>query len=80
MIQTTELNIKGMDCAECATHIEERLRKIDGVQTAQVFLAAEKGVVAFDPARANLAAFASAIGELGYQTLLPDAAPRKIIV
>lgn len=77
MIQTTELTIKGMDCAECATHIEERLRKIDGVQTAHVFLAAEKGVIAFDPARANPTAFASAIGELGYRTELPNVAPEK---
>ncbi len=77
MIQTTELTIKGMDCAECATHIEERLRKIDGVQTAQVFLTAEKGVIAFDPARADLTAFASAIGELGYRTELPNVASEK---
>ena len=72
---TIELKIRGMDCAECALHVEERLRKLDGVQSAQVFLTAERGVVAYDAARVSPAMFASAIGELGYRAEMPDAAP-----
>ena len=38
MSTTIELAIRGMDCADCARHVEERLHKIDGVQSEQVFL------------------------------------------
>ena len=67
MTQTTELTIKGMDCAECAMHIEERLRKIEGVFSAQVLLTAEKGIVSFDPARTTPEVMVRAIDELGYR-------------
>lgn len=75
MQTTIELKIKGMDCAECAMHIEERLHKIEGVQAAHVFLTAEKGVIAFDPARTGREQFVRAIDELGYKVESPAAPP-----
>ncbi len=77
MTETIELTIRGMDCAECAQHIEERLGKITGVQSARVFLTAEKGIVAYDDARVEPRAFDLAIQELGYHVETPDAAPRN---
>lgn len=74
---TIELPIRGMDCAECATHIEERLHKIAGVQTAQVFLTAEKGVISYDHSRVAPEAFVNAIDELGYHADAPGAPARK---
>jgi Cd2+/Zn2+-exporting ATPase/Cu+-exporting ATPase len=76
MQQTIELKIRGMDCAECATHVEERVGKIAGVASAQVFLTAEKGIFAYDPARVDPSAFTHAIHELGYRVETRDAAPR----
>jgi Cd2+/Zn2+-exporting ATPase/Cu+-exporting ATPase len=76
MNQTIELTIRGMDCAECATHVEARVGKIAGVASAQVFLTAEKGIFAYDPARVDPRAFTQAIHELGYRVEARDAAPR----
>ncbi len=74
MTETIELAIRGMDCAECAMHVEERIGKIDGVESVKVFLTAERGVVAFDSSRAEPTAFVRAIHELGYRAELPGAA------
>ena len=45
-----ELPIEGMTCASCATRIEKRLNKLDGVE-ATVNYATEKAAVDFDPSR-----------------------------
>jgi len=42
-----DLDIEGMTCASCATRIEKRLNKVDGV-TATVNYATEKAAVTFD--------------------------------
>ena len=46
---TLELPIAGMTCASCATRVERKLNKLDGV-TASVNYATEKATVEFDPA------------------------------
>ena len=43
-----ELPIEGMTCASCATRIEKRLNKLDGVE-ATVNYATENAAVDFDP-------------------------------
>ena len=45
-----QFQITGMTCAACATRIEKGLKKMDGVQDANVNLALEKAMVKFDPA------------------------------
>ena len=45
-----ELPIEGMTCASCATRIEKRLNKLDGVE-ATVNYATENAAVHFDPSR-----------------------------
>ena len=45
-----ELPIEGMTCASCATRIEKRLNRLDGVE-ATVNYATEKAAVDFDPRR-----------------------------
>lgn len=76
MSNTIELTIKGMDCAECAMHVEERLHKIEGVHSARVLLTAEKGIISFDPALATPEMFVRAIGELGYRAETQAASPQ----
>ena len=46
-MSVVELSLDGMTCASCATRIEKKLNKIDGV-TATVNFATEKARVAFD--------------------------------
>ena len=48
MSQTIELPITGMTCASCASRIERKLNKLDGV-SASVNYATEKATVDYDP-------------------------------
>ena len=43
------LDIEGMSCASCVNRIERYLRKLDGVQTANVNLATERATVVTEP-------------------------------
>ena len=47
---TLELPITGMTCASCVARNERALRKLDGVDEANVNFATEKATVVFDPA------------------------------
>ena len=58
--------ISGMTCAACALRIEKGLKKLDGVETANVNLALEQSTVVFDPAKTSLDDIRSKIEALGY--------------
>ena len=68
------LPVEGMTCASCVRRIEKALSKVEGVETASVNLATEKAHVVFDPAKAGLDQFRTAVEKAGYK-LRPDAAP-----
>src|SRR5437868_6777306 len=65
-LQTLELKVAGMDCAECTQHVEQALTKLAGVAEARVYLSSEKAVVRYHPAQANLATFRTAVEGAGY--------------
>jgi len=65
--KTIELSVKGMDCADCATHVEHAVSALPGVSRAQVFLMAEKGIVEFDPARVDERKIIRAVESAGYR-------------
>ena len=67
-----ELPIAGMTCASCATRIERKLNKLDGV-SATVNYATEKATVDYDPGVAKPEDLLGAIDAAGYQALLPAA-------
>ena len=64
-----ELPIEGMTCASCATRIEKRLNKLDGVE-ATVNYATENAAVHFDPLRVAPEDLVAAIEAAGYQARL----------
>jgi len=61
-----ELPIEGMTCASCATRIEKRLNKLEGVE-ATVNYATENAAVLFDPARVAPEDLVAAVQAAGYQ-------------
>ena len=65
-LQTIEVPIAGMDCAECTLHVQHAIEKLPGVQKVEVFLGAEKARVALDAAQVDLAAIRKAVAEAGY--------------
>lgn len=66
--------ITGMTCASCVRKIETSLKKVDGVERAQVNLATERATVRYNPTKADLPALAAAVERAGYSAKLPEAA------
>jgi Cd2+/Zn2+-exporting ATPase/Cu+-exporting ATPase len=64
--KTIEIPVKGMDCAECALHVERAVTKLPGVKSVQVLLTAEKAIVHLDPALAGFSTIRKAIEDAGY--------------
>ncbi len=67
-----DLPVEGMTCAACATRISKGLGKLDGVERADVNLAAARATVVFDPDRVDAAAMADKIESLGYHVPAED--------
>ncbi len=65
--KTIELSVKGMDCADCALHVEHAVGALPGVAKAEVFLMTERGVVIFDPARVDERKIIRAVESVGYR-------------
>lgn len=62
----TALDITGMTCAACANRVEKGLRKVEGVQEANVNFALERATVTYDPTATDLVALEERIQKLGY--------------
>lgn len=70
------LQIGKMTCAACAQRIEKVVKKLPGIESAAVNLAAETATVHYDPKLIQLAAIQSAIEKIGY-TVIPANAAKK---
>ncbi|PDV97472.1 heavy metal translocating P-type ATPase [Candidatus Chloroploca asiatica] len=68
--EVIEVNICGMDCADCAAHVQHALAALPGVEHATVLLSAERAVIRGDPALVTLPALRAAIEAAGYS--VPD--------
>jgi Cd2+/Zn2+-exporting ATPase/Cu+-exporting ATPase len=71
--QTIDVTIRGMDCGECAQHVQRAIEALPGVCSATVLLSAEKAVVQLDPAQVDLAAIRTAVVGAGYAVPEPAA-------
>ncbi|HMB95951.1 MAG TPA: cation transporter, partial [Tepidisphaeraceae bacterium] len=64
--QETSLQVNGMTCASCVSHVQSAAAKTAGVQSASVNLARGRAVVQFDPTRTSPEQIAAAISNVGY--------------
>src|SRR5574338_85617 len=71
-LQTLEIPISGMDCAECTQHVQHAIEKLPGVQSVNVFLGTEKAVVKLDPSQVDLSAIRTAVKGAGYDVPASD--------
>jgi Cu+-exporting ATPase len=62
-----DLAIEGMTCASCSARIEKVVGGLEGVNSMQVNLAAETGVLVFDPNRISKRRVLETIGGLGFK-------------
>jgi Cu+-exporting ATPase len=60
------LPITGMTCANCVATVERNLKKLDGVNSANVNLSSERASVEFDPSRLALPDLVSRVERAGY--------------
>src|SRR6266536_4032393 len=68
--QRLQLELEGMTCASCATRIERKLNKLEGVQAA-VNYATEEATVKYDPRRVRVDDLIRAVEAAGYGAALP---------
>ena len=71
-VQTLEVPIAGMDCAECTRHVQTAISRLPGVESVDVFLSSEKAVIRLDPALVELPAIREAVKSAGYS--VPESA------
>ena len=69
-LEHLDLELTGMTCAACASRIEKKLNRLDGV-TATVNYATEKANVTFDPAAATPDSLIATVESIGYGAALP---------
>ncbi|MEO7910132.1 MAG: heavy metal translocating P-type ATPase, partial [Roseiflexaceae bacterium] len=60
------LPVTGMTCASCASRIERGLKKVAGVETAQVNLASEQATIAYNPQQIQPRDLVAAVEQSGY--------------
>ncbi len=70
--RTLEVPIRGMDCADCVTHVQRAIAALPGVQSVEVLLSSEKAIVLLDPARVDLPAIRRAVDGAGYSVPTAD--------
>ncbi|MCX6120829.1 MAG: heavy metal translocating P-type ATPase [Ignavibacteriales bacterium] len=74
-IETLILPVEGMTCASCVARVEKTLKKVDGVEIANVNLATEAVALSYDPAKTSLDVLAKAVEGAGYKLDIPEKTP-----
>lgn len=65
-LQTLEVPVQGMDCAECTMHVQHAIAELSGVESVEVYLVSEKAVVQLDPELVSLPKIQKAVEAAGY--------------
>ncbi|AYD40346.1 copper-translocating P-type ATPase [Clostridium fermenticellae] len=63
------LKIEGMECAACARAVERAVKKLDGIEVANVNLATEKLKITFDESKINVKDVQKAVDKAGYKAV-----------
>ncbi len=64
--QHLEVPIKGMDCAECASIVQQAIAGVPGVESVAVLLSSEKAIIQLDRKHVSLDAIKQAVERAGY--------------
>ncbi|MDE2822480.1 MAG: heavy metal translocating P-type ATPase [Chloroflexota bacterium] len=67
--KNVSLNIGGMTCAACVSHVEKALREVDGVESSAVNLATERATVQYAADVAGIEELRAAVEDAGYSVL-----------
>ncbi len=69
MLKKRKLKIEGMSCQMCVKHVTEALEGIAGVENVQVQLKKGQAKLRYDPDKAGMSEFKSAVAEAGYEVV-----------
>ena len=76
--ETAHFSVNGMYCAGCAAAAQEVLRRQEGVRSADVNFASERGRIEYDAKKVNPAEVLDKLDRMGYQArLLSDPSEQK---
>ncbi len=64
--QQVSIPVRGMTCASCVRTVERNLKRVPGVEEAQVNLATERATVTLDASEASVADIVEKVKEIGY--------------
>ena len=67
--KTIVLNVRGMTCDACETHVEVPLRKLPGVISADADYKKHNVTVVYDPAQVTVGKIKKAITDTGYELI-----------
>ncbi|MBO1911418.1 cation-translocating P-type ATPase, partial [Microvirga sp. 3-52] len=67
--EKVDFDISGMTCAACATRIEKRINKMEGVSSANVNFALETIAVEYDDKQVETADMMTAVKKMGYELI-----------
>ncbi len=76
--QKADFDISGMTCAACATKIEKRISKMDGVSSANVNFALESIAVEYDDKQLQSTDMITAVKKMGYELIPKQSSEDKI--
>src|SRR3989338_464929 len=65
-MHTETYKVKGMHCASCVAMIERTVKKIPGVESAEVNYGTEKAKISFDPSKTSAGELSKSVEHLGY--------------
>ena len=71
-VSEVTLGLLGMTCVNCAQAIEEALRGVEGVLSANVNFATEKAVVRYNSGATSVAMLKKAVSDAGYESVSTD--------
>src|SRR5690554_1178893 len=72
-MESVNLGVRGMTCANCTGRVERALSKVAGVEDASVNLATERATVRFDPDQTDVATLLQAVAGAGYSPVTEQA-------
>ena len=63
----TQLDIRGMSCANCSQTITDAVQDLDGVSKASINYATDEGTIEYDPETTSLSNIYAAVDDAGYE-------------
>ncbi len=71
-LRQVTLAVENMGCALCKYTVENALRQVEGVQSAEVDMERAVAVVTYDPAKVRVDALVKAVSDAGYPAAVKE--------